>query len=244
MFRFIPLLIPLLVGPGPTPHTAPPVDRSSAPGGNTIRPDELQRIHLLVQGLGDPDWPVRDRSAKALSAYGPEIVPLLAYSFANTNDYHVRLAIRSVVYRIFTRSRLGEQGAFLGVSQQFILNLKLIQGRAGILVVQVLPDTAAAAAGLLDGDIILAIDGRPVNMKDQTARFAQRIRRHTPGTQVLLEIFRQQETIQVPVRLGSRPLRYADRDVRRRLQFAFSQMWHDLFASTANADSDDRSLPP
>lgn len=242
MFRLVPILILLLVGPGPGPHKAP-VDRSPAPDANTIRPDELQRIRLLVQDLGNPDWPVRDRSTRALSALGPEIFPLLASSFANTSDYHVRLAIRSVVYKIFTRARLGQQGAFLGVSQRFVLNPKLIEGRAGILVVQVLPGTAAADAGLLDGDIILAIDGRPVNLHDQTARFAQRIRLHPPGTQVILEVFRHQETIQVPVRLGSRPLRFADRDLRHRLQFAFSQMWHELFVSQAEDGSDDLPLP-
>jgi len=76
---------------------------------------------------------------------------------------------------------------------------------AGMLVKNVVADTAAANAGMIQGDIIVTIDGHPVPDFDRlTARIAQ----HQPGDKVDLEIIRNKERMKVTPILGTWP----DRD--------------------------------
>src|SRR5690606_37666094 len=59
--------------------------------------------------------------------------------------------------------------------------------RAGASVVEVLPDTAAAAAGVLASDIIVAVAGVPI-VADQDLQ--AQIRAHRPGSTVDLLVVR------------------------------------------------------
>jgi hypothetical protein len=58
---------------------------------------------------------------------------------------------------------------------------------SGVLVSKVLPDTAAAAAGVQVGDLILAVDGEAVAGPGELARA---VSAHEPGTTVSLEVLR------------------------------------------------------
>lgn len=74
--------------------------------------------------------------------------------------------------------------------------------RAGASVVEVLPDTAAAAAGVLANDIIVAVAGVPI-VSDQDLQ--AQIRAHRPGSTVDLLVVRDGGDIIIPVTLGVRP---------------------------------------
>ena len=69
----------------------------------------------------------------------------------------------------------------------------------GALVVEVRLGGPGADAGLLKGDRITAIDGKPV---PGFAELAQAIRRHRPGETVVLTVVRASKTIRVTVKLG------------------------------------------
>ena len=71
----------------------------------------------------------------------------------------------------------------------------------GVLVSQVFKDSPAEKAGLKVGDIILAVDGRPVNRRQQ---LALRIAEKKPGTTVTLTVWRKRREITVKVVLGER----------------------------------------
>ncbi len=213
-------------------HSVPlPVE----PDGS-VPPPDLQRLPELLVQLADPDWNVRDRAQKTLREYGPDIIPRLARSFDDTDDQHTRLAIRSVVYSVFTRYEMSRRGAFLGVRQRLLSNSRIPEGRPGILIVQVLPDTSAARAGLQDGDIIQAINGNEMALPQQTREFADTIQRFPIGTEVHFEVLRGNRQLDLTVRLGERPFRYAEPLVRRRIQFAFSEMWTRRFAPDREED--------
>lgn len=85
--------------------------------------------------------------------------------------------------------------ALLGVSVGAPAN-----GDAGGLIQGVSPDTAAAAAGLEVGDLVVAIDGDPIRNSEELR--AEVITR-APGTPIELELIRAGETLTLTVMLGS-----------------------------------------
>jgi serine protease DegQ len=95
--------------------------------------------------------------------------------------------------------------AFLGVqpaevtpelAQQFHLKVS-----SGALVQAVVPNSAAAKAGLRAGDVIVGLDGTPVgSVEDLLAA----LRRHKPGDRVSLKVSRNGKTITIDVTLSGR----------------------------------------
>jgi hypothetical protein len=86
-------------------------------------------------------------------------------------------------------------GAFLGIGGEF--------HPLGCLVVEVRPQTAAAAGGLQSGDVIVSFNGeRVAGFPALTALIAQNV----PGDMVKVEFLRHAES-----RKGSRPIREGDR---------------------------------
>lgn len=72
----------------------------------------------------------------------------------------------------------------------------------GALVGDIKPDGPAARAGIERGDIILDINGQPVNSQDD---LSVRISEMAPGTTVHLTVARNGQTRDVPVALGEYP---------------------------------------
>lgn len=74
-------------------------------------------------------------------------------------------------------------------------------GADGVSIGQVLPGTPAARANLMHADIVLAVDGQPV---DGRRGFEALLRRHA-GEAVMLTLVRRDETLQRQVQLGALP---------------------------------------
>lgn len=71
----------------------------------------------------------------------------------------------------------------------------------GALVSSVEPDGPAAKAGLASGDVILAIDGQPV---EDSPQLPARIAMREPGAKVQLQIWRDNRSRELTVKLGER----------------------------------------
>jgi len=69
----------------------------------------------------------------------------------------------------------------------------------GVLVNEVMPGLAAARAGLLPGDIILAVDGEPVEVSDDLVSL---VSNREPGTRVNVEVWRERGRMAFDVRLS------------------------------------------
>ena len=76
------------------------------------------------------------------------------------------------------------------------------EGLSGALIDWVEPDGPADQAGLREGDVITAIDGRPV---DENRPLDIRIRRYDPGDRVEITRWREGREQTVRVRLGEHP---------------------------------------
>jgi putative serine protease PepD len=96
--------------------------------------------------------------------------------------------------------------AFLGVSTADLADVApgvldrfgLDAGDEGAFVVEVVPGSAAADAGLEAGDLIRAIDGEDVQ---SSAQVRDTIRGHQPGDEIALEVVRDGETEQLTAEL-------------------------------------------
>ena len=74
----------------------------------------------------------------------------------------------------------------------------------GTVVGMVYPGTPASEAGLVVGDIIVGLDGRPI---DESGVLVKEIGMHPPGRTVVLNVRRGARAMDVRVRLGERPER-------------------------------------
>ena len=96
--------------------------------------------------------------------------------------------------------------SYLGVSIQAvtpaIAKAMSLNGPEGALVTQVSPDSPAAKAGLQAGDVILAINGTPVN---EYNRLVMTVSMMTPGDTADLKVFRDGQTKQFSVKVAEMP---------------------------------------
>jgi serine protease Do len=77
-----------------------------------------------------------------------------------------------------------------------------IPGKGGSYVLGVMPEGPAGAAGLMQGDVIIGIDGQAV---EDTTTLYNRIALSTPGDTIRLEVFRDGKTRDIEIRVGELP---------------------------------------
>ena len=86
--------------------------------------------------------------------------------------------------------------SFLGVSIDDVTT-----GRAGAVVTEVLPDTAAETAGLEVGDVVIRVDGVPVLTRGD---LVAQVRSHSPGSTIEVVVLRDGVETTIVVTLGVR----------------------------------------
>lgn len=102
-----------------------------------------------------------------------------------------------------SRARTGYMGVFPGaVDEDLRRELKLPETE-GVLMRQVVPDGPCAQAGLVEGDIVLRVDGQPMNTGNLRGMMSQ----IGAGETVDFLVLRDGERLTLPVTLGERPQR-------------------------------------
>ncbi|HPX86705.1 MAG TPA: PDZ domain-containing protein [Candidatus Hydrogenedentes bacterium] len=84
----------------------------------------------------------------------------------------------------------------------------------GLIVSTVIPDSPAAAVGIVPGDIIRAFDGHPIRAihdRDVLA-FTQMVKEKAPGSEVEITLLRNGEDLALTATLGHRPRAAQDAD--------------------------------
>ena len=102
--------------------------------------------------------------------------------------------------------RAGESGSFLGVFLQEVSGdraraLRLPE-ETGVEITRVDPNSPAATAGLMPGDVILQYNGQRVEGMEQ---FSRMVRETPAGRQVTLQMFRNGAMQTVTAKVASRP---------------------------------------
>jgi serine protease Do len=102
--------------------------------------------------------------------------------------------------------------AWLGVASQ-PLTVRLgnrlgLKADGGARLTRVYPGTPAATAGLRVGDIVLAVDGDPVTARraEDADAFATQIRQYSPGSTAVMTVWRDGQTLSLPVGLVTQPV--------------------------------------
>jgi serine protease Do len=104
----------------------------------------------------------------------------------------------------------GEQWGWLGVRirdlteqemEEITTKLGLREGY-GVLIAEVMPDTPARTAGLRDGDLIVAIDGRPIV---ETRALQRLVGRTAAGRDLAVVVLRDRRRQEFHVRVGRMP---------------------------------------
>lgn len=99
------------------------------------------------------------------------------------------------------------QKAFMGVVPRkldHVLRAALDFEKPGVLLAEIVRDTAAEEAGLELGDILLSMDGIPVHDPD---RLMSLMKKYRAGDEVQLEILRKGKTRTLTITMGSRPVK-------------------------------------
>jgi serine protease Do len=96
---------------------------------------------------------------------------------------------RTVAQQLIATGKV--ERAWTGMSFQPLLK-NSPASMTGVLVSAVLPGTPAAAAGVKAGDRVLAVEGRPVNVRfdTQIPAFTNQLLQHTPGAPLALKLAR------------------------------------------------------
>src|SRR5439155_20009121 len=88
------------------------------------------------------------------------------------------------------------------VSKSGYLGVQLEPGDDGVRIAQVMPDTAAAKAGLKANDIVIALEGKK---HTEPESFIQEMAKRKPGDVVNMTIRRGEDEKDYKVTLGKRP---------------------------------------
>ena len=199
------------------------------------------RIAELVEQLGHKQWTVRERATAALQEDDLTLLEPLGLAYRGRRPDEVTLRIKRVVEHLVMSAALGQAGGFLGVRQRVISRAddpRVPEGQRWVLVVEVLANTAAAAAGLQANDIIVAMDGKPLGPKEGSADFPKRIALRPPGAGIDLAVRRGDSELHLTATLGPRPPAYADKrtETYARAQAEFAKIWREQF------DPNDRTV--
>lgn len=161
-----------------------------------LGPDGRSRLMLQTDASinpGNSGGPLADRFGRIVG------INVSIFSASGANDgvgFAVPIDRAYRVARAIVEGGSFEPG-FLGVMIDATAT-----GRAGSVITQVTPDTAAAAAGLRLGDIVIAVDGNPIG---DFGDLAAVIGDYAVGDVVQLEIERDGETLFLEAELGPRP---------------------------------------
>ena len=123
-----------------------------------------------------------------------------------------RIAVVSVLALMLLSSGVaaGEQWGWLGVRIRDLTEQEMeeiakkvgVREGYGVLIAQVMKETPAASSGLREGDLVVAIDGRPI----VETRALQRLVGATPaGRELGLVVLRERDRQEIRVRVGRMP---------------------------------------
>jgi len=135
----------------------------------------------------EPKWCRRGRMARRLALVSGLVLLFLATA-AGAGEHWGWLGVR---IRDLTEQEMEEITKKVGVQEGY-----------GVLISQVMKDTPAEAAGLREGDLVVAIDGRPIV---ETRALQRLVGATSTGREIGVVVLRDQQRREVRVRVGTMP---------------------------------------
>jgi len=161
------------------------------------RPLELdgENVGSVVKWIGHDAQIFPGNSGGPLVNLDGEIVGINELGMGLAGAIPADLA-RSVAEQLIAKGKV--ERAWTGMAFQPLLK-DSPPSMGGVLVAAVLPGTPAAAAGVKAGDRVLAVEGRPVNVRfdTQLPAFTNELLQHTPGASLVLKLARGSQELTV-----------------------------------------------
>ncbi|MHB1156967.1 MAG: PDZ domain-containing protein [Phycisphaerales bacterium] len=244
------LMIALQIGQAdapPPPEVAPEVLPPAVAVVDAPDAISAPQLDALLQQLGDDQYPKREAAQSQLEAMNEARIaaalPRIAAMYHATTDAEIRMRLRRFGDHCFERlvvPRYAElhQPGYLGIIPA--AGILDDRGTAAVMVVNILPDGPAQAAGMRQNDVILAIDDKPLPPvkngapgSEQATRviveqFVRAIQQRPPGTQVRFTIQRDEKWMTIPLRLAAVPSQHQDprtTEIRQAQAKMLRQQW-------------------
>jgi S1-C subfamily serine protease len=168
--------------------------------GRTLRTPSGRVIESVIQtdaplNPGNSGGPLVSGAGRVVGINTATIAPAQGICFAIGIDTAMWVATRLMRDGRVRRSRLGVSGQTVPIDTRLRRFHRLVQP-TGMLVLDVMPEGPAAAAGVLPGDVLLAFDGTPILGVDDMHRMLTAER---AGRPVPLKLLRRTEVVALEV---------------------------------------------
>lgn len=182
----------------------------------------------LVKGLGSEEFAKRETSQAELLEWargrehaGVEILKLSQGS----DDPEIQKRSSEILRKLSDEDYLSDGQGYLGIRMQEeqIQGKGNGKGQIGIRVSGLMKGSPADQAGVKQGDLIIALNGKTWNEVGAVAVFGDAISQTKPLVEVILTVKRgEPDPVDIPVKLGKRPLNDLS-DARESLQLLDEQ---------------------
>jgi hypothetical protein len=209
-------------------------------------------IDELIPKLGSPLFREREAATAHLLDIGIATFAQLSAAYKTTDELEVKLRVERIVRDAYLNHYVYDRNGFLGVSQWRMPvapeeHPAIPRGHIGIRVTDVIENTAAERAGIERDDVIIALDGEPIQDHglDTVTVFGERIRQRGPGALMKVTVLREMHRVEFDVTLGRRPPVYygVNQSVVHELlqehQRAYRALWARHFLGQSMEDSDE-----
>jgi len=201
-------------------------------------------VERMISQLGSPDYGEREAGTEGLIEIGTPAFTRLRKAYGEADDLEVRLRIERVVHTAFLDHEVYSRHAFLGISLGPYMPrteqaIEVPPGTVGVVITNVIPNTAALRAGLQKEDVIIEVDGRRLTGTgpESVNTFSQGIAARRPGTHMLLVVMRADGRHEYDITLGRCPReRVQQTRIREKYEAAgkrFAEWWSKNFAPSS-----------
>jgi len=172
-------------------------------------------IDRLIDALDAPEYDKRQAASEALVSIGASAYARLREAYRASDSLDFRLNVEEIVKASYLSQLVFSKTGFLGMQQDARRGTpghqddpRIPEGTYGIVIGRIVPNTGAERADLQAGDIIIELDGMPLegSGRQMFGKFSAQIRRTGPGGQLHLTILRPNDGVfEVTVTLGPVP---------------------------------------
>ncbi len=178
-------------------------------------PENQLTVDQLIDALGSPDYDERQQATDILKGQTTSFTNELTRIFPTVQDLEVRLRLVEVAEFLFYKEALKGMGGFLGIQMENAVPSKRV---SGVRVLRTIDGSAADKADIRAGDVVIAIDGRPLlsnadssldvrlTVRQLMDALMTAISAVQPGADMTVTLLRDGAELTAMVTLGLKPL--------------------------------------